>query len=85
MFLKNPKLLLKSSSFRLITWYTIFFILTVGFVLWAAFTYLTAAGNEEKVKTAKNRLIYAAVSVVVALIALGFASIVQNFIQTGGR
>jgi signal transduction histidine kinase len=28
MFLKNPKLLLKSSSFRLITWYTIFFILS---------------------------------------------------------
>lgn len=26
MFLNNPKLLLKSSSFRLITWYTIFFI-----------------------------------------------------------
>lgn len=27
MFLKNPKLLLKSSNFRLITWYTVFFIL----------------------------------------------------------
>jgi signal transduction histidine kinase len=27
MFLRNPKLLLKSSSFRLITWYTLFFIL----------------------------------------------------------
>ncbi|MGH7801420.1 MAG: sensor histidine kinase [Thermodesulfobacteriota bacterium] len=28
MFLKNPRLLLKSSSFRLITWYTLFFILS---------------------------------------------------------
>ena len=28
MFLKNPKLLLKSNSFRLITWYTIFFVLS---------------------------------------------------------
>lgn len=28
MFLKNPKLLFKSSSFRLITWYTIFFVLS---------------------------------------------------------
>ena len=27
MFLKNPRLLLKSSSFRLITWYTLLFIL----------------------------------------------------------
>ena len=28
MFLKNPKLLFKSSSFRLITWYTVLFILS---------------------------------------------------------
>lgn len=28
MFLKNPKLLLKSPGFRLITWYTLFFILS---------------------------------------------------------
>ncbi|GJM15573.1 MAG: two-component sensor histidine kinase [Thermodesulfobacteriota bacterium] len=28
MFLKNPKLLLKSNSFRLITWYTVFFVLS---------------------------------------------------------
>jgi len=28
MFLKNPRLLLKSSSFRLITWYTILFVLS---------------------------------------------------------
>ncbi|HXG31549.1 MAG TPA: HAMP domain-containing sensor histidine kinase [Thermodesulfobacteriota bacterium] len=28
MFLKNPKLLLKSSSFRLISWYTLLFILS---------------------------------------------------------
>lgn len=28
MFLKNPKLLMKSSSFRLITWYTILFVLS---------------------------------------------------------
>jgi len=28
MFLKNPKLLFKSNSFRLITWYTLFFVLS---------------------------------------------------------
>src|SRR3970282_1675711 len=28
MFLKNPRLLLKSNSFRLITWYTLFFIIS---------------------------------------------------------
>lgn len=28
MFLKNPKLLFKSNSFRMITWYTVFFVLS---------------------------------------------------------
>lgn len=28
MFLKNPKLLFKSTSFKLITWYTVFFVLS---------------------------------------------------------
>ncbi|HKQ33417.1 MAG TPA: hypothetical protein VJV40_09430, partial [Thermodesulfobacteriota bacterium] len=28
MFLKNPRLLFKSSSFRLITWYTVLFVLS---------------------------------------------------------
>ena len=28
MFLNNPRLLFKSSSFRLITWYTVLFVLS---------------------------------------------------------
>ena len=63
--------------------YTIFFILAVLFVLMAAFTYLGAAGDEEKFKKAKNQLIYAAVAVVVALLAIGFSQIVGSFITQG--
>jgi phosphoglycerol transferase MdoB-like AlkP superfamily enzyme len=63
--------------------YALFFILTVVLVLWAAFLYLTAAGNEEKVKKAKTTLIYAAVAVVVALLSLGFAQIINIFVRTG--
>lgn len=44
------------------------------FVIYAAYLYLTAAGDEEKVKQAKNVLIYAAVAIAVGLLsrALGF-------------
>ena len=41
--------------------------LAVIFVIIAAYNYLTAAGDEEKVKTAKNMIIYAVVAVAVGL------------------
>jgi signal transduction histidine kinase len=42
MFLKNPKLLLKSSSFRLITWYTIFFIISSLLINVYAYTVISS-------------------------------------------
>ncbi len=61
--------------------YIIFFILAVMFILFAAFNYLTAGGEAEKVNTAKNQLIYAIVAIVVALLAVGFETIIRNFIS----
>jgi len=59
-------------------------ILTVIFILFAAFKYLTAGGDPEKVKGANYMLIYAAVAVVVALIAKGFPLIVGTLVGTTG-
>lgn len=42
MFLKNPKLLLKSSSFRLITWYTILFIISSLIINIYAYTVISS-------------------------------------------
>ena len=58
-------------------------VLTIIFVLYAAFLYLTAAGEPEKVKTASHTLLYAAVAVIVALIAKGLPFIVNSFIGGG--
>ena len=58
-------------------------VLTVVFVLVAAFRYLTAAGEPDKVKEAGNTLLYAAIAVVVALIAKGLPLIVSSFIGGG--
>lgn len=63
--------------------YIVFFILTVLFVLMAAFTYLTSAGDETKVEKAKNQIIYAAIAVAVALLAVGLESIVSTFLTSG--
>ena len=63
--------------------FTFLIILAIIFVIVAAFKYLTAAGDPEKVKGANRQLIYAAVAVVVALIARGFPFIVGTFIGAG--
>ena len=65
--------------------YIIFFIIAVLFIIFAAFTYLTAQGDPEKVKTATNQIIYAAVAIVVALVAVSIDLIIKNFLISGGE
>lgn len=64
----------------LLRWgYYIFFFLTAVFVLWAAFDYLTAGGDAKKLEAAKNKIIYAVIAVVIALIATGINAFVGSF------
>ena len=65
--------------------YVIFFIIAVLFLILAAYNYLTAQGDPEKVKNVHNQLIYAAIAVAVALIAVSFDLIIKNFITSGGQ
>lgn len=58
-------------------------ILAVFFVIVAAFRYLMAGGEPEKVGAANHTLIYAAVAVVVAIIARGIPIIISNFFNVG--
>ena len=68
----------------IINWiFWLLIVLVIIFVLRAAFSYLTAAGDPEKVKTASHMLLYAAVAVIVALIAKGLPLIVSTFIGGG--
>ena len=60
--------------------YILFFILAVFFILMAAFTYLRAGGNPENVSKAKNMLIYAAIAIVIAFMAVGLANIILVFL-----
>jgi magnesium-transporting ATPase (P-type) len=64
--------------------YIIFFIIAVLFIIFAAYNYLTARGDPEKVKNVNSQLIYAAVAIVVALVAVSIDLIIKNFITSGG-
>ena len=60
--------------------FTIFFALAIVFLVYAAFLYLTAGGNETRVGSAKGVLIYAIVAIVVALIAGGIPLFVSGIL-----
>jgi uncharacterized membrane protein len=61
--------------------YTAFYIVAVGFILWAAFSYLQGGTNPEKIKEAKNQLKYAVIAIIIALVASGVSTIISNFIK----
>ncbi len=59
-------------------------ILAVIFILVAAFKYLTAGGEPEKVKQAGATLLYAAVAVAVALLAKAIPMVIGTFLGASG-
>ncbi len=58
-------------------------ILAVIFIIVAAFKYLTAAGDPEKVKSASHMLLYAAIAIVVGVIAKAVPSLIGTILSTG--
>jgi hypothetical protein len=55
-------------------------LLVVGviFVIYAAFLYLTSGGEEEKVKKAKNFIIYAIIAIIVGVLAKTIIGLAQG-------
>jgi len=67
---------------NIVKWvYTIFFIVAVMFILFAAFNYLGGAGSPERLKKAHSMIIYAAIAIAIALLSVGVVTIIQNFLQ----
>lgn len=56
-------------------------LLAVFYVLWAAYTFITSNGEAEKLSTARSRIMYAGIGVVVALLAKGIVSLVLSAVQ----
>ncbi len=62
--------------------YTIVLVAAVILGLVAAFSYITAAGDSNKVKTANKMLIYAVIAVVIAILAFSITRIVGGLLGT---
>ena len=61
----------------------IVFIVAIIMILYAGFLFLTAAGNEEKVASARSTLLWGLVGIAVALVAGIAADFVASFL--GGK
>lgn len=60
--------------------FTATLIVAVIFIIIAAFNFLTAQGDAEKVKSARNQIFYAAIAIAIVLISAGAASIIKSFL-----
>jgi quinol-cytochrome oxidoreductase complex cytochrome b subunit len=60
--------------------YTIFFIVAVLFILVAAFNFLTAQGEPDKIKKARAQITWALVAIAIALISVNAAQIIKTFL-----
>jgi len=70
---------------RAINWFFGIVIMIAAIMLISAgFTYVTSAGNADKMKTALNTLIYALVGVAIALLAKGLVFLICTFLNVGG-
>lgn len=68
---------------KLVSWIQwILFVVAAVFIVLAAFTYLTAAGDAEKSGKAKKQITGAVIALVIALLATGVSAIINNFFGT---
>lgn len=60
--------------------FTLLMIVAIGFILFAAFKYLTAMGDPAKVGEAHKALLSAAIAIAVALVSRGVQALVANIL-----
>jgi hypothetical protein len=58
-------------------------VLAVILILYAAFLYITSAGDEGKVGTAKKALLYAVIGIAIVLLANSITPIIAQLLQAG--
>ena len=60
--------------------FAIFLAISLIYILLAAFQFVTAGGQPDKVSEARQKLIYAAIGIAIALIAAGFPAIIRTIV-----
>jgi phosphoglycerol transferase MdoB-like AlkP superfamily enzyme len=69
----------------LVNWmFYILMIVAALFLVFAGFTYLTASGDPDKVKSAHQSVMWALVGVAVAVMSRGLVALVEKILGVGG-
>jgi hypothetical protein len=69
---------------NLVNWVTgLFFVAAILFLFYAAYLYLGAAGDPERLTKAKDQLIYSVIAIAVALLASSIRFIVESVLRAG--
>ncbi len=64
------------------TWFAeAIFILGIAVILYAAFLYMTSAGDDSRIEKAKKTFIYGIVGIIIAMLAYGIWTTVQTFLE----
>ena len=63
--------------------FTILLIIAVIFLIIAAFTFISASGDPEKIGKARNFVLYALIGIAVAVAAKGLIALVQTIMGVG--
>lgn len=70
-----------SGMCTVVNWlFYILMVLSVIMVLFAGYTFVTAGDDTEKVSKARKMITYAALGIVIALIAKGFPTLIASFV-----
>jgi len=60
--------------------FIVFLAIAVVLLVYAAFIYLTSAGDVRKLTSAKSTMVYAVVAIIIALLAFGVISVITDVI-----
>jgi len=63
--------------------YEVFFVVAVLFILIAAFNFLFARGDPERIKSARSQILYAVIAIVIALLSVGAEAIIKDLLGKG--
>ena len=73
---------IRTAVANIVKWlYTMFFIVAILFILLAAYNFIAGAGDENRLKKAKDQLKYAVIAIVVALVASGVSIVIKSFLS----
>ncbi|MBI2574042.1 MAG: hypothetical protein HYV78_01450 [Candidatus Wildermuthbacteria bacterium] len=65
--------------------FAFFMVASLFFTVWAAYLFVSGGGNPARLQEAKQRVVYAVIGIIVALLAVFFDDIIASFIGVSIR